>query len=57
MQKLLFWVDSNLIQLFIAKIMKEQNQFELHAIFDHDSLDKTLYDQDTIFKNKWFLFF
>ena len=54
MQKLLFWVDSNLIQLFIAKIMKEQNQFELHAIFDHDSLDKTLYNQDTIFKNKWF---
>ena len=55
MQKILFWIDANLVQLFIAKIMKERNEFDLYAIFDQDSLDKTLYNEDkTTFKKKWF---
>ena len=55
MQKILFWIDSNLVHLFIAKIMKERNEFDLYAIFDQDSLDKTLYNEDkTTFKKKWF---
>ena len=55
MQKILFWIDSNLVHLFIAKIMKERNEFDLYAIFDQDTLDKTLYNEDkTTFKKKWF---
>jgi len=55
MQKILFWIDANLVHLFIAKIMKERNEFDLYAIFDQDSLDKTLYNEDkTTFKKKWF---
>jgi hypothetical protein len=55
MKKILFWVDSGLIQLFIAKIMKERNEFDLYAIFDQDSLDKTLYNEEKMtFKKKWF---
>jgi hypothetical protein len=55
MQKILFWIDANLVHLFIAKIMKERNEFDLYAIFDQDTLDKTLYNEDkTTFKKKWF---
>lgn len=55
MKKILFWIDSGLVQYFVAKIMKEKTDYRLYGIFDHSSLNKTLYNEDkTTFEKKWF---
>ena len=54
MKKILFWIDSGLVQYFVAKIMKEKTDYRLYGIFDHSSLNKTLYNEDkTTFEKKW----
>ena len=56
MKKIIFWIDSNFLNFFVAKQIKEKSEHEIHAIFEITDNPKKFFKQQKMvdFKTCWY---
>jgi hypothetical protein len=56
--KIIFWIDPNLVYFGIAKYLQEQHDCELYAVIDVPVKQKNFFETQTLvkFKRNWFFF-